>query len=167
MKELLKEGGFYGSGSIENKDPTDHKEPYTVKTTFDLTNTFFGETPRHIIPSLEPRFLPMAYPIAYLLSAGKEDFLCSSGTYTSVLNIHLPKGIRLKNLPPKRNIQEPLASYTAHVTMKGQTIRIERHLALKTLGPVCTPDVALALKKVLLPLHDDILTPPAFGKRQG
>ncbi len=167
---LQKHHNWQGTGSIEYKDPMDHTEPYTLKMSFDLKNKFFGRKASHTITPMMPL---MAFNWINdprdesFLEEPKKNFACNAGTYTSILTIQVPKGMILKNLPPTRNIQTPLASYTARYSVKGQTVRIERRFALKTPGPLCTPKMAKPLKQVIQQLNYDTNIPLSFKKVRG
>src|SRR5207245_1085292 len=55
-RELLAKQNWRGTGNIEARQATDHSEPFIVKTSFELTNKFFGDSNGNGIP-LGPRLV--------------------------------------------------------------------------------------------------------------
>jgi hypothetical protein len=165
-KEQLSKQNWHGSGNIELPDAaTDHKDTYMVKTSFDLTNRFFGNGPNKNAIPIGPRLVSPQYtrPLMFIHEKRTQDFICEAGTYEQTIDIHLPDGQSLARVPQSFDVSAPLATYKSTYTMTGQLLHIERRFESKVPGQVCTAQTAKELSPVVLSASRDFGTHLVFG----
>jgi hypothetical protein len=142
---------WYGQGSLALHDPFDHAEPYTVKTTFDLTNKLFGEGDNLNAIPFGPRLSQnFADRIANaVLKNRTQDFFCEAGVYDLSIDLRWPDGVSLKQAPEAVDVSSSLGSYRATYALLGRTLHVERRAVSRVPGQSCTPDMAKTMAKVV------------------
>jgi hypothetical protein len=150
-KEFLSKQNWRGTGNIEARGATDHSEPFVVKTSFELSNRFFGrEGNRNSIP-LGPRLVLPAWAMfnEVLKEKRTQDFVCQAQTYEQIIDLHLPDEQTLTEAPGGVNISSSNASFKAHYDLRGQTLHIERRMVTRVPGQSCSPQVAVDMAPVI------------------
>ena len=156
-KEQLARQNWRGSGDLELRDSLDHADPFLVKSSFDLTNRFFGRGPnRYTIPTgLRLTGSDFALPLQFLREKHTQDFFCEAGAYLQIIDLTLPDGQSLARTPANVAVASPLASYVATYVLTGQVLHIERRFVTKVAAQVCDRQITQELSPVLLAAAHD------------
>ena len=168
-KELLTKQNWRGTGNIEPRQATDHSEPFVAKTSFDLSNKFFGdESNKNSIP-VGPRLVLPAWIEFDQVRKEKrtQDFVCHAETYEQIIDFHLPDGQVLTNIPNGVEVKGSLASFESHYDLKGQTLHIERRTTTRVIGQSCSAQVATDMAPVIEAAAKEFNWRPQFTRTEG
>ncbi len=148
-KDLLARNKWRGTGDIEWHDALDHTEPYVVKTSFDLTNVFFGKGNNANTIPIGPGLLgvnQVGSILGYLRQGFDLDIACSSNSWDVAIALHLPEGRALAKVPDAVDVTSGAARYWAIYRLDGHTLHIERHWRTVLPQRTCTKADALTLE---------------------
>ncbi|MGY8682620.1 DUF3857 and transglutaminase domain-containing protein [Bradyrhizobium sp. UFLA05-153] len=168
-KELLGKQNWRGTGNIEVGPATDHSEPFVVKTTYDLSNKFFGdEGNRSAIPMGPRLLLPALNPFDQAIKGKhRQNFVCQAQSYDQIIDLHLPEGRTPTNIPASVNVSLPLASFEARYELNGQTLHIERRTVIRVPGQSCSPQIATDIAPVIAAATKEFGWRPQFARKDG
>lgn len=150
VKQRLRSLNWHGTGTLELHDPTDHLEPYIVKTKFHLTNRFFGEGEnRNAIPIGPLLAEPVSTRIiAFIRDDRTQDFVCKAGTYNVSIDVHFPDGRTLASTPKDVAVSASFLTYKATYLLADQVLHLERSFTSNVRGQSCSAGMAQALAPV-------------------
>ncbi len=165
-KSQLNRQNWRGKASVEGRDPVDHSDPYSLKATFDLENNFLDEDTNDNAIPIGPRLIDPSYTEIAAFNRNKytKPFVCHAETYTQITDFHLPDGVTITNIPKDIAMDQPLASFSAHYQMNGQTLHLERRFVSRLPRSFCTPDDAKALASITEAAFKDASYRPQFAK---
>jgi hypothetical protein len=86
----------------------------------------------------------------------KLDFPCLSGSFDEKVELTLPAGFKITNLPNAANVQSPLASYVSTYSQQDGKLVITRRLELKYPHVVCTNADSIELRKFAAVVGKDL-----------
>jgi transglutaminase-like putative cysteine protease len=100
-------------------------------------------------------------PVAKMLQFEGEvedqvDVACHGGVAREEYTLHFPKGLRVLSVPDDLEVSNDYLAYRASYRLKGQALTVQRVLTDKTVGPVCSPQMVLAYKKLGDAVQDDL-----------
>jgi transglutaminase-like putative cysteine protease len=167
-KSLLAANGWRGAGRIELRSPVDHSNPFVVRTSFDLTNKFFGDGPNKNAIPYGPRLFPPFYSFFtdFIREKRSQDFVCGAGTYEQIIDLHLPAGKRLAKVPDSVEIKLPKASFTATYAMNGQILHVERRFVSQVDSEVCTSRIVDEMRPAIVAAWKDASVHLAFATEE-
>jgi hypothetical protein len=164
-KRLLTSQNWRGSAHIEPREPTDHTEPYSVRTQFSFSNNFLDEDRNRNAVPVGPRLVSPVWQT--YLDANKtnrtQPFVCPSATYQVLIDLHIPEGKRLTALPPTVTIGKPLATYEASYQSTDQGLHISRRLIIAVPHQSCTVAQAMDITPVIGAAVKDFGWHPQFA----
>lgn len=167
-RELLAAQNWRGTGEIEAKPATDRSEPFEVGTSFDLSNPFFGESNGNPVP-IGPRLVGPSWGRFddVLKKKYTQEFVCQAETYEQIIQLQLPEGQQLKNIPRNTELKAALGTFESRYELKGQTLHIQRRLAIRVPRQTCTVQTARDIAPVIAAASREINWRPQFARRAG
>ncbi len=164
VKEQLTRQNWRGAGGMELRDSFSHEEPYSIRSSFELTNQFFGNGPNKYPIPLGPKLTSSDFsaPIQFIREKRTQSFFCDAGTYTQSISVHLPQGQSLARTPGNVDVSSQFGAYVATYALSGQDLLVERRLTIRVSGQVCDAEIVRELSPVLLAAAHDINTRLAF-----
>jgi hypothetical protein len=168
-KELLSKQNWRGTGDTEAREMTDRHEPFAVKTSFELTNRFLGDDSNKNAVPVGPRLVEPAWIQFSNVIRDKraQDFVCEAQTYEQVIDLHLPDGQTLTNVPGTVAIVRPNAAFEAHHDLDGQTLHIVRRMVTRVPGQSCSPESAMVMVPVIEAAAREFNWHPQFAHSEG
>jgi hypothetical protein len=148
-----------GSATLEERDPFDHGDPYSVKAHFYVDNRLFGDDEVRNATPIGPQFVAPVYAkfMSYFANHRTQDFFCDAGSYSVEIEIRLPQSVHLAQAPKNVSIESTMATFFATYTVDDQskTIKITRNFISKVTTHVCSEEVARDFEKVVLAADRD------------
>jgi Domain of Unknown Function with PDB structure (DUF3857)/Transglutaminase-like superfamily len=165
-KDLLGQFNWRGIGNIEPPDLVSKTEPLAVKTSFELTNRFFGDGDNINTVPTGPRLVASAFgPYAAMLTEKRtQNFLCEAQTYEQTIDFHLPDGHPIVNVPAGITVEQPLATYVSRYALRDRTLRIERRFIARVPGQSCSAQTVKDMSAVIEAALKDFNWQPHFAK---
>jgi transglutaminase-like putative cysteine protease len=164
-KRLLASQNWRGSANIEPREPTDHSEPYAVRTHFTLSNKFLSEEGNRNPVPLGPRLVsPVWQPyLDWNKTKPTQPFVCQAATYQQLIDLRFPEGKSISNLPAQVTISKPMATYEASYQSTDQGLHISRRLVIAVPHQSCSSAQAGDIAPVIEAAVKDFGWHPQFG----
>jgi hypothetical protein len=168
-KELLAKQNWRGTGNIEARPATDHSEPFVVKTSYDLSNKFFGDEGNRSAVPVGPRLvLPALIQFDRALKGKhRQAFICQAQSFDQIIDLHLPEGRVPTNIPNAVTVSRPLASFASRYDLNRQTLHIERRTVIRVPGQSCSLQIATDIAPVIEAATKEFGWRPQFARKDG
>jgi len=165
---LFASQNWRGAADIEAREPTDHTEPYAVRTHFTVSNKFLNEDGNRNPVPVGPRLLSPVWQTYLDLNKTRrtQPFVCPSATYQQVIDLHVPEGKSVSNVPAQVSISMPLASYQASYQSTEQGLHISRRLVIAMPHQSCSNTVVAEIAPVVDAAVKDYGWHPQFGHEE-
>ncbi|MBN2419960.1 MAG: DUF3857 domain-containing protein [Deltaproteobacteria bacterium] len=141
-RAFLTRSGQQGEGMISGNDPRNLTEDIKVETEFTLQNVMMMPGPgAFMIPAGIPNPSPIVI-LSFGANVAEMKFPSYQSGYekTEITTLSLPETVKVMQLPKDVTINNQYGYYTAAYKQDGQTIRVERHLSVKTPRGLCPPE---------------------------
>jgi hypothetical protein len=166
---LLHQHGTPGSGNFSFGSPTSLDDDYTVTGTFRILNQSALLHGGFFAPWTGLRLLPrpgdlLGGPMFVRDIAKTEPTFCYPGIETEELDLTIPEGRQLGDVPPDTKIDTELVRYRSHWTSDGRHVTVSREFQSLLKGPVCEGQLREEMADVLAKVRADLVNP--VGIRQ-
>lgn len=138
--QLLAMSGQNGSGTLVHEGENDTRKPFKFKTEFQLPG--YAQLPgpgAMVVPSGLNGFFNIASILAVFSPEHRHlPMTITNGTLREEIRMEMPAGMQAK-LPGPTTLKSPIATYSSRFSQQGQTLILQRELAIHTPSAVLQP----------------------------
>lgn len=144
-----------GTARIERQSPDDRSEPYSVRMTFTISDSYLGEDNSRVISAGPDLIDEPFWVFKRVVRAGRTvDFPCLPTSFRQDITYTLPPGWVPR---PPANVSQKAGpvEFSARYVHNGRTFEAHRSYVLRTKGSVCPAAMAKTLVPVIkAAVHD-------------
>ena len=167
--KLIELRGMTGSGTFDVQSPTDFQQRYQIIGNFDLgpyPDMASGRTSFPIPGGLRTLdysgdgFMGPLYPGKL---TDKDPTPCYSGNVSETISLTAPHGMHFTRVPEDAAISTPNLSFSAHWSLDGNKITVNRTFGSRIAQPLCEGTIRKESAAALAKIVDDSNTQIAVG----
>lgn len=150
IKVAFQRQGRDGSGAIERPDARELRSSYEYKVSFQMKDFLqrpgagaFSITPLVFSEAPVGRFTAQA-----VVPVESADVACAAGYSSEEYQFELPKDMKLLSVPRNLSFENEYLAYRATYQVKGRILTVRRVIDDRTRGPVCSPAMLEAWRKL-------------------
>ncbi len=165
-RSLLARSGQQGEGMITGSDPRNLAEDIRVETEFTTQNAMMLPGPGAF---MIPAGIAIPSPIAGLAFATAKPEMKFSSYHSGyekveITSVTVPDSVKITHLPKNVTVQNEYGKYTATYKRDAQTIKVERHLTVKTPRGLCSPEKYPLIRELGQAIGRDFRAQVTFGE---
>lgn len=165
VKRLMASQGLRGRGTLERGATGGLSDSYAFSMAFEVDN-FMQRSSGTL-----PLGAPLSTPLPVSAFADMDNRVpatrrtpCYGFTSDETLDIELPAGLVLLNVPKDLHVRQPLVDYDARYQQDGQRLVVERSLKDKTATSVCSAQAQNDLVKQAAAIGDNLQTQVLYSR---